>query len=323
MLVAPSCDAMNADRLDPWAIILAGGDGLRLRSLTQKIAGDLRPTQFCAMVDGETMFDRTRRRAGLLVRPDRQVAVVTNEHRAYFTPLSSDLAPGCLVEQPSNQGTLAAIVYSVMRVEHLAGDVPIAILPSDHDVIDDRAFMTYVASAVDLVRALPDRVVLLGIEAETPETEYGWVEPSRLPLPVDGPAVFPVRRFWEKPSPTLARVLLERRCLWNSFVMVGRASAFMDCINATVPEALVAFAPLRRTLGTPQEEAVASVVYANLAPLSFSARVLAHVPDRLLAVRVQDVGWSDWGHPSRVLAALRRTGRQPTWLEPNGLASTA
>jgi mannose-1-phosphate guanylyltransferase len=314
---------MNVDKPDPWAIILAGGDGLRLRSLTQKIAGDLRPKQFCALVDGETMFDRTRRRAALLVRPDRQVAVVTDEHRAYFAPLSSDLAPGCLVVQPSNQGTLAGIVYSVMRVEHLAGDVPIAILPSDHDVMDDGAFMTYVASAVDLVRALPDRLVLLGIEAETPETEYGWVEPSRLPLPLDGPAVFPVRRFWEKPSPTLARVLLERRCLWNSFVTVGWASAFMDCVNATVPEALVTFAPLRRALGTPEEEGVASLVYANLAPLSFSARVLAHVPDRLLAVRVKDVGWSDWGHPARVLAALRRTGRQPKWLKPDGLATTA
>src|SRR5256886_15211364 len=84
---------------------------------------------------------------------DRQVAVVTQEHREYFGPLSSDLAPGCLVVQPSNQGTLAGIVYSLMRIEHLAGDVPIAILPSDHDVIDDRAFMTYVESAVDLVRA--------------------------------------------------------------------------------------------------------------------------------------------------------------------------
>ena len=72
------------------------------------------------------MFDCTRRRAGLLIRPDRQVAVVTQEHRKYFGPLSSDLAPGCLVVLPSNQGTLAGIVYSVMRVEHLAGDVPIA-----------------------------------------------------------------------------------------------------------------------------------------------------------------------------------------------------
>ena len=120
-MLLPSCDAMNPHRPDPWAIILAGGDGLRLRSLTQKITGDPRPKQFCALLDGETMLDRTRRRADLLVRPDRQVAVVTNRHREYFGTLEPELAPGCLVVQPDNQGTVAGIVYPVMRIQHLAG----------------------------------------------------------------------------------------------------------------------------------------------------------------------------------------------------------
>lgn len=311
--------AMTPHQPDPWAIILAGGDGLRLRSLTQKIAGDLRPKQFCALLDGETMFDRTRRRAELLVRPDRHVAVVTNEHREYFAALTTELPPDCLVVQPSNQGTVAGIVYPLVRVAQLAGEVPVVILPSDHDVTEDRAFMAYVESAVTLVRALPDRLVLLGIEADAPETEYGWVEPGRVPLPIDGPPVFPVRRFWEKPSLTLARVLLERRCLWNSFVMVGWVSAFLDCVRAGAPEILDAFAPIRRALGTAEEGAVAERVYADLTPQSFSDRVLACVPERLLALRVKDIGWSDWGHPARVLASLRRTGRQPPWL----LAATA
>jgi len=314
---------MNPHRRDPWAIILAGGEGLRLRSLTQKIAGDPRPKQFCALLDGETMLDRTRRRAHLLVRPDRQVAVVTKTHREYFGELEPEFAPGSLVVQPANQGTVAGIVYPVMRVQHLAGDVPIAILPSDHDVTDDRAFMDHVEKALELVRKLPGQVVLLGIEAETPETEYGWIEPSNLPLAVDGPLVFEVRRFWEKPSAPLARVLFERRCLWNSFVMVGCASAFLDCVNTAVPDVLVSFAPLRRALGTAEEAAVAEKVYADLTPLSFGARVLARVPERLLAIRVKDVGWSDWGHPARVMASLRRTGRHPCWLKQEPLASTA
>src|SRR5882672_5256937 len=33
-----------------WAVILAGGDGTRLRSLTRAIAGDDRPKQFCEIL---------------------------------------------------------------------------------------------------------------------------------------------------------------------------------------------------------------------------------------------------------------------------------
>lgn len=37
-----------------WAVILAGGDGVRLRSMTRGITGDERPKQFCALVSRRT-----------------------------------------------------------------------------------------------------------------------------------------------------------------------------------------------------------------------------------------------------------------------------
>jgi len=45
-----------------WAVLLAGGDGIRLRDLTLRIAGDSRPKQFCRIVGGESLLSRTQTR---------------------------------------------------------------------------------------------------------------------------------------------------------------------------------------------------------------------------------------------------------------------
>lgn len=311
---------MHGSSTDAWALILAGGDGTRLSPLTRQIAGDLRPKQFCPIIDGETLLDRTRRRVDLLVRFDQQTVVVSRPHEPYYAYLTRELAPGRLVIQPANRSTGPGILYPLLRILDLAGDVPLAIFPSDHYVSDELAFMGYAGRALDVVGARGDLVVLLGIEAATPETEYGWIEPHGGPLPLDGEPVFPVRRFWEKPSGFFARRLLSRGCLWNSFVMVGRVRAFLELLWRTAPELVVAFDPVRRTLGFPGEAAVVEQVYATLAPTSFADRVLAQVPDRLVTMRVKGVDWSDWGNPARVLASVRRAGLRPAWLSQIELA---
>src|SRR5262249_14977629 len=140
----------------PWALILAGGDGTRLRALTRQIAGDPRPKQFCPLLDGETLLDRTRRRVGLFTRPGRQGVIVVEPHEACFRPLVRDLAPDRLVIQPSNRGTVAGLLYPLLRVADLAGDVPLAVFPSDHFVDNDAAFVAAVSGAADALAGHPD-----------------------------------------------------------------------------------------------------------------------------------------------------------------------
>jgi mannose-1-phosphate guanylyltransferase len=311
---------MQTTPAPPWALILAGGDGTRLRTLTRHITGDPRPKQFCPLLDGETLLDRTRRRVDLLTRPDRQVVVVTRPHEPYFRLLVADLAPGRLVVQARNRGTAPGLLYPLLRIDELAGDVPVAVFPSDHVVDDDAVFVGAVRNAVTAVTARPDLVVLLGVEAAEAESEYGWIEPGEQPLPIDGEPVFPIRRFWEKPSPKLAGALFTRGCLWNSFVMVGRIATFVDLIAAGTPELLRAFEPIRRARGSSREEAVAERVYARLPDVNFSERVLVPAADRLGVVRVKGVEWSDWGNADRVFATIRRTGWRPRWLEHLPLA---
>jgi mannose-1-phosphate guanylyltransferase len=305
----------------PWALLLAGGDGRRLRPLTRQIAGDPRPKQFCAIFDGETLLDRTRRRADLFTRGDQHVVVVSREHEPYYSGLITQLAPDRLVVQPRNAGTAPGILYPMLRIRELAGNVPVAIFPSDHYVSDDGAFVTAVAHAAAVAGARPDLIVLLGVEASAPETEYGWIETESIPLALPGEPAFPVHRFLEKPSLRLAERLFARGALWNSFVMVGWVDTFLALTRRVAPDLAAAFEPLSAAVGSPREGEIAERVYAGLESCSFSERVLVPGTDGLVTVRVKSVDWSDWGHPQRVMATMRRTGWRPAWLNRVELAS--
>ena len=113
-----------------------------------------------------------------------------------------------------------------------------AFFPSDHHFENDGAFVESIELAFAHTAEDRERIVLLGVAPESPEESYGWIEPGvSRGNPQVGP-VFEVRRFWEKPSRAMASRLMRRGCLWNSFVMVGRVSAFVALLRQALPSLL-------------------------------------------------------------------------------------
>src|SRR5581483_6960320 len=219
-------------RRHEWAVILAGGDGTRLKSLTRKIAGDERPKQFCRVLGGATLLEETRSRALLEFAGERLVYVVNRAHRGYYRPILTSAGDDRLIAQPRNRGTAPAILYSLLRIAAADPDAVVAFFPSDHYISESRKFMAQVRSALEHARRRRDLAILLGVEPESPEVEYGWIEPA---APIDGEGrILGVRRFWEKPHRLLAQALQLRGCLWNSFVMVASARALLDTLATTI-----------------------------------------------------------------------------------------
>ena len=303
----------RTDQGNEWAVILAGGDGTRLKSLTRKIAGDERPKQFCSVLGATTLLEETQRRAALELARERTVYVVNREHEPYYGPILAHESSASLVIQPRNAGTTPAILYSLLRIARADPDAVVALFPSDHYISDNRKFMAHIRTALDTAQQKRDLIILLGLEPENPEVEYGWIELNGS-LKIT-PRVLGVRRFWEKPNPTLAQVLQLRGCLWNSFVMVASAQALVETIESATPELYRAFACMRSLFGTRAEPRAIDNLYERLEEINFSHRVLALRPERLAVLKVAGVRWNDLGEPKRVLASLAMAGVRPDWVD--------
>jgi len=287
-----------------WAIILAGGDGTRLQSMTRAITGDNRPKQFVPVIGRRTLLDQTKRRVALSFEPSRTAIVVTQKHRRFYEPLANEISPGQLLEQPVNKGTAPAILYALLHVATKSPNAIVALFPSDHFFADDEEFMSHIDIAIDAIKVQPETVMLLGITPTAPETEYGWIEPEPSILANAEKSITRVRKFWEKPGANLASSLMKRGCLWNSFVMVGRVDALLRMTRAALPELFDAVSTVTPSF----ETAALAELYSRIDDSNFSHQVLAARPEDLMVMRVGDVGWSDLGEPKRVLSTLARMG---------------
>lgn len=308
-------DRFNARRANRHAVILAGGDGTRLRTLTRVIAGDERPKQFCPILGDETLLDKTRARTALSIGAENTHFSLTLKHKQYYERALWNVPQRQMAVQPENRGTAPAILYSLTRLAKQAPNATVAFFPSDHYFSNDEAFMDHVDAAFDAVDVDPGSVVLLGIEPEKAETSYGWIEPSASLFGSEPKGVSRVARFWEKPTAGVAKRLMKAGCLWNSFVMVGRVETFLKLFRTHLPEMFRMFAAAMPLFGTSQEYAVIRSIYSWLDEVNFSSEVLEKSAPQLMVMRVGDVGWCDWGEPERVVGTLNNLGLQPQWMQ--------
>ena len=292
------------NRKQRWAVILARGDGKRLKPLTRAIAGDDRPKQFCRIIGDRTLLDHTQRRVALLLNPAQTLLVVTRTHERFYQDQLKNWPSDRLLIQPENKGTAPAILLSLLRIAQFSPKAVVAFFPSDHHFTDEPRFMSQVKLAFDLVEGHPGRITLLGIQPDRTELQYGWIEPVSS-SEQDEDALLRVRRFWEKPAHSIAERLIRGGSLWNTFVMIGHVEAFLDLISRTLPNLFRTLSSVVKDLGSHTEAAILKQLYSPIVSVNFSREVLELQPDKLSVLRLRNVGWTDLGEPQRVAATFK------------------
>jgi mannose-1-phosphate guanylyltransferase len=298
-------------------IVLAGGAGQRLRSFVYRLRGDTLPKQYVRFTGSCSLLEQTFDRVERVIPPERVFTVAGCSH-LQFPEVRDQLAgrsPGTVILQPENRETAPGVLLPLVYLHARFPDAVIGVFPSDHFIDREGLFMGYVDLAFRAVEADPARLVLLGVEPDRVEPEYGYIVPVPGAPSRSGAGVRSVLAFVEKPAPESAGDLAERGGLWNTMVMVFRPKTVMDVVARVAPALHRAFQRVRRAIGTPGEERVVEEVYRDLAPANFSQTVLAAMPGRrspsLVVLPVRGLFWSDWGSEQRIANALTRTVEAP------------
>jgi mannose-1-phosphate guanylyltransferase len=292
-----------------WAVVLAGGDGIRLQELTYRISGDARPKQFCHFFGGKSLLGHTRERIGPFFDDEQTLFVLARAHEAYYRRELERVPARNTVIQSSNRGTALALALCLHVIAQRDEDAFVSFFPSDHHYSNSSAFRESIESALRLIEEYPDCILVVGAEARYAEVEYGWIQPGRTLVDSLANPLLRVSRFWEKPALKRAEVLKRRGCLWNTFITIGRVGAFMELLHATVPR-------LTRLLEDSFMNGQIDQLYGRIEPVDFSRAVLTRMPERLVVLRDAASGWTDFGSPRRVMDALLSQGIRPPWLNP-------
>jgi mannose-1-phosphate guanylyltransferase len=293
----------------PWALVLAAGEGTRLRDLTTDPQGNTIPKQYCSLYGGMSLLQLALLRAAQ-VSPWGQVnTIVAAHHEAWWHRPLAFLPKSNVIVQPRNRGTGIGTLLPLLSILDRDPKARVVLLPSDHFVADERALARAICDALVEVERRPERIVLLGIVPDETDGEFGWIVPVG-----DGkPGIPRVAHFVEKPPPPEAMNLMAQGALWNSFIFAAEGKTLLDLFDRRIPGAVTdLWEALAQHPRAAQEPDTLADVYERLVTVDFSRDVLEGCVDRLSVVPVPRCGWCDLGTPARVARCVERLAPRAT-----------
>ncbi|MGF6652135.1 mannose-1-phosphate guanylyltransferase/mannose-6-phosphate isomerase [Paraburkholderia youngii] len=271
-------------------VVLCGGSGTRLWPMSR---GGY-PKQYLALTGEHTLVQQTVLRLRGIDGVTAPIVVTNNEQRFLVAEQlrQVDVGSANIVLEPASRNTAPAIAVAALLALRDTPDALLLVLPSDHVIAGEAAFVKAVEAAVQIAK--DGRLVTFGITPTEPHTGYGYIR-AGAPLS-DGTQTFAVDSFVEKPNAETARRFIdEGRYYWNSGMFMLKASTYMDELRRYEPEiarqAELSLQSAQRNFDFVWLDADAFAACPNI---SVDHAVMEKTQSAAV-VAVADLGWNDIG----------------------------
>lgn len=269
-----------------YAVIMAGGAGTRFWPASRQKT----PKQLLALSGdaSEPLLAATVRRLAPLIAPER-VYVATGALLAEATARAVPEVPRAqILVEPVPRNTAPCVAWATGVLLQRDPEAVIAVLPSDHFIGNEPAFLSSVEAALEIAKQ--DYLVTIGIVPTRPETGYGYIEVGEKV----SPHAYRVARFVEKPERARAEAFLaDGRHLWNAGMFFFRARAMAQAVERYMPDLHRGLLEIEDAAVRGKGGDVLARVFPTLPSVSIDHGVMEKA-DRI-AVVPGDFGWNDIG----------------------------
>src|SRR5258708_5836707 len=156
-------------------IILCGGAGSRLWPVSRA----LHPKPFIPLSDGQSLLQKTFLRASSLPGVE-DILTITNRELFFKTldeyrETRQDGIKLSFILEPFGRNTAPAIIAAALEIDKIYdAETLMLVLPAVHLISDQKNFALAVVQAARL--AQEGKLVTFGIQPDSPETGYGYIE---------------------------------------------------------------------------------------------------------------------------------------------------
>jgi mannose-1-phosphate guanylyltransferase len=285
-----------------WVVVLAAGEGTRLRRLTTNDSGDAIPKQYCSLRGGNTLLGDALVRAESVANPDHICVIVASQHRRWWQPLLADKPTPNIIVQPSNRGTGIGVLLPLLHIISRDPAARIVVLPSDHFVRDEAILAAALRRAVNKLERSIEHVLMLGFRPEKADPDLGYIVPGAS----DGAGLQRVEQFVEKPGLSMAEKLIGAGALWNAFILVAHAETLLRLFSTRERDMVVnMWSAIAQDGASTDNGPAIHRLYRHLPTIDFSSHFLSGAESNLRVFSVARCGWNDLGTPDRLALTLR------------------
>ncbi len=274
------------------AIIFAGGVGTRLWPLSRKKS----PKQFEKIISNKSTLQLAAER----LQPDfnwRDIYISTNQ--TYVDIVQEQLPklpPNQVIGEPEMRdvGPAVGLITAILFKE--CPDEPLVILWSDHLVKDEALFRKVIATAGEINKKNPDKIIFISQKPRFASENLGWIEYGNQVVEIDGIALNAFIDFQYRPdAATAQKYFSSGHHTWNLGYFVTTPRFIWQQYKRFVPNLYQGLVRIQSAWKTQQYQEVLKDVYPKLEKISFDNAILEKLDPSQGLVIAENIGWSDIG----------------------------